>query len=293
MKIFIIGVGLIGGSLGLALKKNKIKAEVIGWGRNEEKLKLAKNKKAIDDYTLNLEDVKNSDFIILSLPVGITAEFIEKIIPFVKKKTIITEVCSVKAPLVKYLEQKTEFPEDVFFVFSHPMAGSEKTGIENTKSSLFNKSTCIVSPTKFSSPESVKEVSKLWTSVGAKVLLMEDPNVHDFLVASASHLPHLLATALVNLGKEINEKNPDFSKVIASSFQDATRVARSSPQIWIDVYLGNKKFILESIKDFENQLKKIQKIIEQGDRKKLLAIIEEGIKNKKLLDYLNRQWKNH
>ncbi|HCJ67398.1 MAG TPA: prephenate dehydrogenase/arogenate dehydrogenase family protein, partial [Elusimicrobia bacterium] len=249
--VAITGVGLIGGSIGLAIKAVEgVRCKVTGIGRNKNKLIKAKKLGAIDDYTTDFkEGVKEADLVIIATPVGTIASIIEKILPHLKPGAIITDVGSVKAPIVSAIESflsHSPFPTHHLPVFigGHPLAGSEKSGIDYARADLFRGAICFLTPTKKTPLKVTETIQKFWELLGAKVLILS-PQIHDCLLARSSHLPHLLAAGLVNLIAQ--NKNKYSSQVLGPSFRDLTRIASSEPQIWTDISFSNRKEIITAL----------------------------------------------
>ena len=279
-RVAIVGVGLIGGSIGLALKKRHLVKEVIGIGRRKESIDEALKLGAVDRATLDLEEgMKNADLCIVATPVDIIPEMVKRMLSHFPQGAIITDVGSTKEQIVKEVDKilhpKGHKPKAVSFVGGHPMAGSEKRGAESAEADLFEKSVCILTPGEKSSSESLDVVRSLWESIGAEVLVMK-PEEHDFLVAAVSHLPHLVASALVNLVGELKEKDERILSLAASGFKDTTRIAGSSPQLWQDICLTNKKNIAAMIDRLMTLIDGMKECILEEDKTALLGELERA-----------------
>src|SRR3989339_39044 len=220
MKVAIVGVGLIGGSIGLALKNSKIKIDsIIGVGRNVERLKLAKKLGAVDEFTVDIENgVKDADFVFICLPVTLIADTVKKISLFCKKEAIITDVGSVKSAIVKKIEKYFTFKSILqpVFVGGHPIAGSEKTSVKFASKNLFQNAMVVLTPTKKTDKNALKKMKFIWEKMMASVKIMT-PEEHDKIISFTSHLPHALAFSLVNA-----VDNLEFA---GSGFKDTTRIA--------------------------------------------------------------------
>lgn len=270
-KLAIIGVGLIGGSLGLAVKERKLAAEVIGIGRREESLQKAREKGAVDWTTTKLSHgLSGVKMVILSTPVGVMKEISEKMLPFIPADCIVSDVGSVKRSVVSELEPI--FYSRGYFVGAHPMAGSEKIGVETASSRLFEGTTCILTPTPRTSSGALKSIGSLWEGVGAKISLMT-VDMHDYLVAAISHLPHLLAVSLVNMMEEVGTSEPEVLSLAAGGFRDTTRIASGLPSLWKEIILSNRDNIVELMGKFFENWKQLEKILKQDDGKKLLQVL--------------------
>ncbi|MDH5173733.1 MAG: prephenate dehydrogenase/arogenate dehydrogenase family protein [Elusimicrobiota bacterium] len=289
-KVSIIGVGLIGGSFGLALKKKRLARQVVGIGRHIHKLKEAKRLGAIDSYTTDFAGgVKGSDVVMVATPVGKIPLIVKRILPHLKDGCIVTDVGSTKEKVVKKVQEillrssgKGRRPK-VSFIGGHPIAGSEKQGVRNARADIFSGTTCVLTPADKNGRQAVKVVRDLWKRMGARILLLK-PEEHDYLVAYTSHLPHVLASTLANLIGGVREKDPLASRIIAGSISDMTRIADSSPDMWIDICLSNSKAISKSIKVMVERLEKIKKSIEKKRKKDLQDLFNKGrLARKKLI----------
>ena len=289
--VSIIGVGLIGGSFGLALKKKRLVQQVIGIGRHIHKLKEAKRLGAIDSYTIDFgRGVKDSDIVMIATPVSRIPLIVKKILPHLKDGCIITDVGSTKGWVVKKVREILAKSSAggkrprVSFIGGHPMAGSEKEGVRNARADIFSGTTCILTPANRDGRKAVKVVEDLWRGVGAKILLLE-PEEHDFLVAYTSHLPHVLATTLANLMGKVCKQDPRARRIVAGSILDMTRIAASNSEMWTDVCLSNTKAISESINVIIEYLEKFKKLIEKRREKKLGDIFQKGrLERRKLIE---------
>ncbi|NIM03756.1 prephenate dehydrogenase/arogenate dehydrogenase family protein [bacterium] len=281
-KVSIIGVGLIGGSFGLALKKKRLARQVVGIGRHIHKLKEAKRLGAIDTYTTDFAGgVENSDIVMVAAPVGKIPLIIKRILPYLKDGCIITDVGSTKEKVVKKVQKiilkssgKERKPK-VSFIGGHPMAGSEKQGVKSASANIFSGTTCVLTPTDKSDGKAVKIVASLWKMVGARVLILK-PEEHDYLVAYVSHLPHVLASTLASLMGKVHKQDPRASRIIAGSISDMTRIATSNPEMWADICLSNSKAIAESVNVMTKHLEKFRKSIEKKRKRELQHLFHNG-----------------
>lgn len=290
LKVSIIGVGLIGGSFGLALKKKRLVGQVVGIGRHIHKLKEAKRLGAIDKYTTDFaRGVKDSDIVMVATPVSKIPLIVKRILPHLKDGCIITDVGSTKGGVVKKVQEilskssgRGRRPK-VSFIGGHPMAGSEKQSVRNASADIFSGTTCVLTPIDRNSGKAIKVVRDLWRRMGARVLLLK-PEEHDYLVAYTSHLPHVLASTLANLMSKVRKQDPRVNRIIAGSISDMTRIAASNPEMWIDICLSNSKAISESINATLKYLKKFKKSIEKRRKKELQDLFQKGrLARKKLI----------
>jgi prephenate dehydrogenase len=252
-KITIIGVGLIGGSLGLALKKKNPKFKITGIDKLEI-IEKAIARGAIDEGTINLENgIKKADLIIIATPVKTIIDLLPRISPFIKKGCIVTDTGSTKGKIVETADKILS--KDVYFVGGHPIAGSEKYGIDSADPHLFQDKTYILTPTKDTNLLALKKIFLLIKIINAKRLIL-DPLEHDRIVGAVSHLPQIMAVSLTNMIGELGqqENNDNYFKAIGEGFKDMTRIASSPYKMWEDICETNQENILEMIQEFRNYL---------------------------------------
>jgi len=256
-KISIVGVGLIGGSLGLALKEKNPNFKITGIDKPEI-IKKAIARGAIDEGTINLEEgVKEANIIIIATPVKTILNLLTQIDPFLKKGCIVTDVGSTKRQIVKRADKVLS--KDIFFIGGHPMAGSEEYGVESANPHLFQDKTYILTPTPKSNLLALEKTFLLIRMVGAKKLIL-DPLEHDRIVGAMSHLPQIIAISLINTIGELSLRgdNNNYFKAIGEGFKDMTRIASSPYKIWEDICNTNQENILEMIQKFRNYLDVIE-----------------------------------
>lgn len=259
-KVSIIGVGLLGASFALALRENGLCKTIVGSGRKEDNLKRAKERGIIDIYKLNVSEAcEDSDLILLSTPVGAFKDIVIRMKDALKQDAIITDVGSVKGRLVYEIESLMS--DGVYYIGSHPIAGSDKSGIDDAKADLFNNARCIVTPTERSNKVVIEKIISIWKTFGAKVEVI-DPFIHDEIYAAVSHMPHIIAYAIVNTVGDIDSKYIDYA---GKGFKDTTRIALSSPEMWRDISLYNKENILKMVDVFRENLEKIAKCLREDD----------------------------
>jgi len=272
-KVAIIGVGLIGGSMGLALRKKGLAKEVVGFFRHRETLVKAKKKGLITKATMNLKEaVKNADLIILATPVDTIIKLATKIRRLLKKGAIIIDVGSTKLKVVKEIERI--LPNGVYFIGCHPLAGSDKSGPESANINIFKGSICILTPTRNTDKRALAKIKRFWQSFGAQVKILS-PAEHDKIISFTSHLSHLVSFAIVDC---VPEKYLQF---IGSGFRDTTRLASSSPVLWRDICSSNRGEILKAISKFENSLSKFKKYLQ---KKKFTELEHDFARAKKRRD---------
>lgn len=266
--ISIIGMGLIGGSLGMSLKKNRSVKKVIGIGRRPEKLKKALRLKAADEVTTDfLDGVKEADLVVVCTPVGLIAPTVKRILPGLKEGCIITDVGSVKAPIAKEIAEMLT-GKKIYFIGGHPMAGSELSGIGNARPQLFKDAVWILTPGGGTPAAALAELQRLVKGTGARVLKL-DPARHDHIVAATSHLPHLLAAGLVLLVGQRGQKDKNTADLVAGSFRDMTRIAASEPEIWEDIFSMNRQEIMGTMTEFHEVVSKILQSLRTNQKQEL------------------------
>jgi prephenate dehydrogenase len=269
-KITIIGVGLLGGSIGLAVKRRKLAREVAGFVRRASTIRECKQFRAVDFATTDLlAAVSNADLVILCTPLAQMRPLVEKMLPALKRGAIVTDVGSVKAGVVRELELLIQ-KSGAYFVGGHPMAGAEKTGVAAARGDLFENAICVLTPTKKSNANAVRKLEQFWKLLGARVLKL-DAAQHDLLVSRSSHLPHVVAAILANL--VLNPASPKQQAALcANGFRDTTRIASGSPEMWRDIALANRKNLSRSVDAFVTELKKFQATLKSGETKALEKI---------------------
>lgn len=264
-KITIIGVGLLGGSIGLAVRQRKLAREVAGYVRRQASLKDCEKAGAVDYATTDLlAAVSNADLVVLCTPLAQMRALTEQFLPALKRGAIVTDVGSVKAGVVREVGSIVQ-KAGAHFVGSHPMAGGEKMGVLASRADLYANAVCVVTPGKNNNANAMRQVEKFWQSLGAHTLRL-DAAQHDVLVSRSSHLPHVAAATLVNLVLDSNgPKNQ--AGLCATGFRDTTRVASGSPEMWRDIALVNRKNLARSLDTFVAELKNFQAALKRNDAK--------------------------
>ncbi|MBU2591028.1 MAG: prephenate dehydrogenase/arogenate dehydrogenase family protein [Nitrospinae bacterium] len=275
-QITIIGVGLIGGSFARVCKKKGLVDRAVGYGRGEANLKKGVELGVIDSYSLNLKEaVQGADLIMLSPSVDAIINIAEEMLPFLKPGVIVTDAGSVKGEIVRRLEKV--FPKDIHFVGGHPIAGTEKGGVEASFDTLFEGARCIITPTKKTDGESLEKIKGLWQEIGSIVMEM-GAEEHDLLMGGISHLPHIAAYALVNAVSNIPADKDKLRGLSAGGFKDITRIASSSPGLWREISMMNRDTLLKLIADYREILEAMEKDIREGRGESL----EEGFAKAKV-----------
>jgi len=258
--IAIIGIGLIGSSLALSLKKAGFSGKISGIGRRQENLVRARELGIIDSFTTShAEGVKNADLIVLASSVQHFKQIVTDIKDELKQGAIVTDVGSVKAEIVNQLEPL--MPDGVSFVAGHPIAGKECSGINAASPDLFRNAKCIITPSANTDKTALKKIRDFWEFIGTGTIVMS-PEEHDSIFAAVSHLPHIAAYALINA---INDVNEDMLQLSGKGLKDMTRTALSPPSLWRDICSHNRKDIILSLKSFSSVISRIMQLIEESD----------------------------
>ena len=265
-RVAIVGVGLIGGSLGMILRRKKLADEVIGIGRRVENLKAAVELGAIDRYVSDpKEGVKAADFVVLATPVDTYEQHLRDWAESLSSDTIVSDVGSVKGLLVERAEAL--MPRSIHFVGAHPIAGKEKTGVAAGSDTLFQGARCILTPTPSTDRSALATGRALWEAAGSVVLDM-DPHLHDKILGAVSHLPHIAAFALMNTLAEARDHGIpelDLAGHSGGGLRDTTRIAASSPEMWRDIFLWNRDNLVSFIEVYERRLGELKRLIRAGD----------------------------
>jgi prephenate dehydrogenase len=272
----IVGVGLIGGSLGMILRRKGLASSVVGVGRRIENLKTAVTVGSIDRYVVDSrEAVKDADLVILATPVDTYERHLNEWASCLRPGAIVTDVGSVKGELVERSER--QMPAGVHFVGAHPIAGKEKTGAAAASDDLFTGRRCILTPTKQTNAQALEQVQSLWRAAGAVVLTM-DPYLHDKILGAVSHLPHVAAFALMNALVDIRTALPalDLAAHSGGGLRDTTRIAASSPEMWRDIFLWNSENVVACIRAYERSLGELKQLIQTGDGAGIEKMLERA-----------------
>lgn len=286
-RLVIAGVGLIGGSLGLAARERGLVGEVVGFGRTEVNLRVALERGIIDSYTFDPgEAARGADLLLLAVPVEATGPTAEKFIPVLPPGCIITDAGSTKERVVTTMERL--LPPALSFVGAHPIAGTEHAGAAAAFATLFEERLCVLTPTPRTDPTALARVRALWTGVGMRVEEM-DVVTHDQILARVSHLPHLIAFSVMNAVLEARAANVDPLGYAGSAFTDLTRVAASPAEMWRDICLSNRDALLRAISEFEGALAEIKAHVANEDGKALEAAINRARAERQRLTKIREQ----
>ena len=267
----ILGVGLIGGSLARALRTAGVCARITGFGRGTDNLKRAVELGVIDDYTLDAgQAVSDADVVVLAAPLVACEHLLSVIKQNLRPGAVVTDVGSVKGSIVAAARNILSRDQVPSFVPGHPVAGTEKSGVEASFEGLFADHMVILTPVPETGKDQTDRIRNMWEETGARVVFM-DVEHHDAILAATSHLPHMLAYALVDCLAGMQERDEIF-RYAAGGFTDFTRIASSSPQMWNDICLANRNNLLQMLNRFDQHLKSIRAAIESDDSESLLDI---------------------
>ncbi len=277
-KVCIIGCGLIGSSLARAIKKFNLSEKIVSSNRSDIVNKKVLELKMVNDSSSDTQKmVKDSDLIIIATPLSSYENVILKIKNSLKSGTILTDVGSVKERVISLVEKA--IPNNISWIPSHPIAGTEESGPEAGFSELFKNRWCILTPSKKAKEKDINILKSFWKKIGSKVDIM-DAKQHDYILSITSHIPHLVAYNIVSTSINIQEKKQSaIIKYSAGGLRDFTRIAASNPIMWRDIFIQNKKNTSKEIKKFIVNLEDLKNAIENEDGKKLEEIF---IKTKKI-----------
>ncbi|MDD3652787.1 MAG: prephenate dehydrogenase [Desulfotomaculaceae bacterium] len=272
-RVAIIGVGLIGGSLGMALRARGLASEVVGSGSRVENLRLGIELGAIHRFTSSIgEGVAGADLVIIATPVSVTVTVLQDIIPYLSPGAVVTDVGSTKSDIVRAAEKL--MPPEITFIGGHPMAGTERAGVREADRYLFENAFYIITPHANTPPQAIEVVKKLASGVGAKIIEME-PESHDLAVAAVSHLPYFIAVSLVNTVAHMPGSN-EILPLAASGFRDTTRIAASSPGMWRGIFQSNREQLLAIIRRFRSEISLFESSIAEDDGENVEVKLENA-----------------
>ena len=275
--VVILGLGLIGGSLARALRKSGFAKTFIGCGHREPSLIRGMELGVIDEYTLDLDEaIERADIIVIATPTLVASDMLKQILPRIKgrpRSPVITDVASVKGSL-RDTAQSVWGGMPPGFILGHPIAGSENSGVDASDENLFVNHRVILTPVEGNDPAAVELIRSMWRSTGAEVVDM-DVDEHDAVLAATSHLPHVLAYALVD-ALASSDASEDIFRFAAGGFRDFTRIASSDPVMWRDISIANKSALLQAIDLFSGQLGVLRAAVENEDANGLFDIFSRA-----------------
>ncbi len=263
-RVALIGLGLIAGSMSLAMRRGGLAGETVGTARSAETRETAREIGLVDRVVDSAaEAVKGADLVVLAVPVGAMGAVAVEIAPHLKKGATLTDVGSVKRAVIEAVAPHV--PEGVHFIPGHPLAGTEHTGPRAGFAELFENRFCLLLPQEGTEPEALERLTRLWESMGSTVETM-DADHHDLVLAVTSHAPHLIAYTMVGVADDLRRvTDSEVIKYSAAGFRDFTRIAASDPVMWRDVFLNNKDATLEILGRFTEELFALQRAIRAGD----------------------------
>jgi prephenate dehydrogenase len=268
-RLAVIGVGLLGGSVAKGARAAGLARQIVGVGRDLDRLRPAVDDGTLDDITTALDaGVRDADFVVLAAPVVTNERLLETVWRGAADEAVVTDVGSTKASLARVAARLSE-SRPLAFVGSHPMAGSDRSGYAVARADLLQGATVVVTPTDATDPRAVKTVTAFWDALGARVATL-DPDTHDRVVAAISHLPHLVAFALVDAVRAHEPAAFDFA---ARGFKDTTRIAASDPTVWQEIFLANRDALAASLAAFSRSIDALVAGIAAGDAATLEAAL--------------------
>ena len=266
--VSIIGIGLIGSSIARGIKKHNIANKVVGYAKTLKTREKAMDLGYMDQVFDSANDaIKDANLVILCVPVGANRDIMIEISDNLSEGTILTDVGSVKAEVIKQL--KDIIPDKVSFIPAHPIAGTEFSGPESGFAELFDHKWCVLTPYEKSKKQDIKKVKNFWERLGMNVDEMS-PEYHDLVLAITSHIPHLIAYNIVGTATNLAEiTRKEVTKYAAGGFRDFTRIASSDPIMWRDIFLNNQEAVLEMLDKFSDDLSSLREAIKKKDGKEL------------------------
>jgi len=270
-KVVIFGTGLIGGSIGLALKRKNLAGQVMGFSLHKKNAELAIEIGAIDRVASSLEEAQDADLVILAAPVDSIMDIAPNLAKKLKRDCLVIDVASTKEKIVSRLSGL--IPN---FVGCHPLAGSEKKGIVNAQVNIFAGSICVITPIASTKKSALNKIESLWRKLGTQVLLLP-PARHDRVLAFTSHLPHAVAFSLMGT---IPDK---FLKISSTGLKDTTRISGSDQVLWSEIFLSNRENLLASISSFQTKLAALKLALENRDMQSLSKILSAARKKRERL----------
>lgn len=260
-RLSLVGLGLLGGSVAKAARAEGLAEEIVAVGRHPERLEPALRDGVVDRVSTRIEEgVAGADFCLLATPVATLTALLPPVWRALPDEAVLTDVGSTKAGIVEAALALARV-RPLAFVGGHPMAGSEQSGYQVSRADLFRGATVILTPTEQSDPPAVKRVSGFWEALGGRVVLL-DPVAHDRATAAISHLPHLVADALVDA---VLGMDPRFLDVAGRGFRDTTRIAASDPRVWREIFQENRGALAEALQTFLASLDRLDRLIAGGD----------------------------
>jgi len=271
-RVAIVGVGLLGGSIGLALRERNLARHVVGIGRRMETLRTAENRGAITEASTNLASaVADTELIIIGTPVQTVVDHVQQVAQAAKSGTLVTDVGSTKQSIVEGVDRVLAGPLGLWtsFVGSHPLAGSHRAGVEFARGDLFDGKTVVVTPSQDTKADAVGQIESFWQALGANVVRLS-PAEHDRAVAATSHVPHIVAAALAAATSD------EYLPLTATGWADTTRVAAGDVELWRQILSENRTHALAQLREFEKLISAFAAALERGDEAQLAHLLQQG-----------------
>ncbi len=273
--VAIVGVGLIGGSIGMALRQRNLAGRVVGIGRRQVSLRIARRVGAVNNTTVDLaKGVADADLVVVCTPVGRIVEDVRAVAEHAPEGTLITDVGSTKREIVDALD--ADLPRGCRFLGGHPLAGRESGGATNADAELFEGRVALVTPTANTTGEDYDQIESFWEALGSVVVKMT-PEQHDQSLGLTSHLPHLAAAALAATVPE------QLFRISGTGLRDTTRLASGDPALWLEIIEQNRDNLLSALEQYGRQLAAMHGAIRDGDRSRLAKLLSLAKKNRDAL----------
>jgi prephenate dehydrogenase len=274
-KLLVIGLGLIGGSLARSVRQSGYCAHVSGYGHRDVSLKKGLEQGVIDSYSLDLDEaMRGADIVVVATPTLVANDMLGQVLPRLAPGQLVTDVASVKGSLLAVARELGNGQAPAGLVLGHPIAGSEQSGVDASRADLFVDHKVILTPTAETDPGGLAAVRALWESTGAEVLEL-GVEEHDAILAATSHLPHMLAYALVDALSH-SELSEEIFRFAAGGFRDFTRIASSDPVMWRDIALANREALLGAMDSFADHVAGLRQAVDQRDGDALIKLFSEA-----------------
>ncbi len=276
-RVFVIGLGLIGGSLALCMKGQHKDCSIIGYDINDEQGKLAKMLGVVDRIAGSIEEgAMDADLILITTPVQVTEKILDLLadIPL-KEHVLVSDAGSTKAEIVKHAEKLTA--KGITFIGGHPMAGSHKSGVSAARQLLFENAFYLLTPEKHIAEEKI-HLLKEWLKGTKAKFIVTTPEEHDYLTGVISHFPHIIAASLVHQAEKTSHDQSLVTRLAAGGFRDITRIASSNPTMWRDILLQNKEILLQLLSDWQQEMKEVAAMLKERDGEKIYRYFEKAKK---------------
>lgn len=279
-RVTIVGPGLLGASMGMVLREKGVAREIWAHLRDPKKEEICKNTNWCDHATTDLKAaVAKSDLVVLCTPVETIIKQLAELATIMKSRSLVTDVGSLKRDICYYAEELFKDNESCF-IGSHPMAGSEKEGMQFATSHLFENKKCMITPFGQENQQQCKRLINFWESLGMSVIKM-NPAEHDEIVGWVSHLPHITATSLMN---SLSKKNKKWMNLSGNGLKDTTRIACGNPDMWTQIISGNKDNLIEGINTLVSQLNAVKDALDSDDNGELLNLLELAKRRREILN---------